>query len=160
MSHKVPTNLRVLRGNPGKRPLPQNEPKPERPPGPPEPPDFLDAYAAKEWRRIAPELWALGLLTRIDVAHLAGYCYSFSQWKTAAQTLRRMGANDPVMHGQLVKSGESGGASPNPLIWVARSALKDMIRYGAEFGLSPASRAGLAAGEDPRPRRFAGLLAG
>jgi P27 family predicted phage terminase small subunit len=149
MSHKVPTHLKLLRGNPGKRPLPASEPKPELPPKPPEPPDFLDSGAVEEWRRLAPELWSLGLLTRLDVGHLAGYCYSYSQWKTAATTLRQMGVNDPVMHGQLVKSGEGGGASPNPLIWVARSALRDMIRIGAEFGFSPASRSSISAGEDP-----------
>jgi Phage terminase, small subunit len=70
------------------------------------------------------------------------------------------GINDPVMRGQLVKSGEGGGATPNPLLYVARGALRDMIRYGSEFGFSPASRARLATGDDPRPRKFTGLLAG
>jgi P27 family predicted phage terminase small subunit len=154
----TPTNLRLLRGNPGKRPINANEPRPERPPAPPDPPDFLDDHARREWGRVAPELWALGLLTRVDVAHLAAYCYSYSQWKTAAETLRQIGANDPVMHGLLVKT--EGGASPNPLVWIAKGALRDMVRYGAQFGMSPASRTGIAAGDDPRQRRFTGLLAG
>ena len=117
----MPTNLRLMRGNPGRRPIP-NEPKPEIPARPPEPPEFLDDYAAEEFRRVSVELWRLRLLTAVDVQMLAGYAYSFSQWRTAAETLRRLGENDPVMHGQLVKSGEAGGASPNPLLWVARVA--------------------------------------
>jgi hypothetical protein len=43
----VPFPLKVLRGNPGKRPLP-NEPQPARPPTCPEPPAFLAGYAADE----------------------------------------------------------------------------------------------------------------
>jgi P27 family predicted phage terminase small subunit len=154
----TPTNLRILRGNPGRRPINGREPHPERPPRPPEPPDFLDDFAVEEFRRVAAELWSLRLLTAGDVQMLAGYAYSFSQWKTAALTLRRIGANDPVMHGQLTRSGD-GPTTPNPLIYIARGALRDMARYASEFGLSPASRVRIAMGEDPRPRQFDGLLA-
>lgn len=152
----TPTHLRLLRGNPSKRPINDREPKPELPPEPPAPPDFLDDYAVEEWRRIAPELHRLRLLSHVDVAALAGYCFAFSQWKTAAESLRRMGVTDPVMRGQLVKG--EGGATVNPLIWVARHALRDTIRLCQEFGMSPASRTGITAGEDPRPSKFGDLL--
>ena len=56
----TPTHLKLLRGNPGKRPI-RPEPQPEQPPTPPEPPDFLTGYAFDEWRRVAPELHRLGL---------------------------------------------------------------------------------------------------
>jgi phage terminase small subunit len=61
MSHPVPYNLRVLRGNPGKRRLNKNEPRPLIPEVVPEPPDFLNPYAQEEWHRIAGELSRLGL---------------------------------------------------------------------------------------------------
>ena len=54
----TPTNLKLLRGNPGKRKLNANEPDPE--PAIPPCPSHLDKVAKKEWRRISKELLALG----------------------------------------------------------------------------------------------------
>src|SRR5690606_36938676 len=72
-----PTNLKVLEGNPGKRPLNQNEPKPK--PIRPKCPTWLDKEAEKMWRSLAPELESLHLLTIIDVAALAAAC---QRWYT------------------------------------------------------------------------------
>jgi P27 family predicted phage terminase small subunit len=159
MSHKVPTNLRLLRGNPGRRPLPKNEVKPERPSTIPEPPDWLDDYAVEEWRRVAPGLWRTGLLTEPDVGVLSAYCFSHSQLRTAAEILNRMRANDAGGLRGLIVSTKDKGTTVNPLIWVANSAAKAMGRYAAELGMTPASRVGLDGG-DQQPRRFEGLLAG
>jgi len=46
----------MLRGNPGKRPLPTNEPTPEALPATVDPPPWLDKVAREEWRRLAPLL--------------------------------------------------------------------------------------------------------
>ena len=54
----TPTNLKLLRGNPGKRKLNTNEPDPE--PAIPPCPSHLDKVAKKEWRRVSKELLALG----------------------------------------------------------------------------------------------------
>ena len=56
----LPTNWKVLRGNPGKRPLNKNEPKPAIPNEPPAAPPFLSGYALEEWRRISVEAYRLG----------------------------------------------------------------------------------------------------
>lgn len=66
----VPFPLKLLRGNPGKRPM-RPEPQPQIAADVPEPPSFITGYAADEWWRTAPELHRLGLLTRIDVPALA-----------------------------------------------------------------------------------------
>ena len=153
----TPTYLKLLRGNPGKRAINANEPKPEIPAKQPAPPVFLDDYALEEWKRVAPELWRMGLLTRVDVATLAAYCMSYAQWRTAVESLRRMSDADPVMHGLMVKT--AGGAAANPLVWIISSAGKAMVKFAAEFGMTPASRVGISAGEDPRPRKFGNLLA-
>ena len=60
---KLPTHLKLLRGNPGKRPI-MPDPEPPIPEKLPEPPEFLRTDARDEWWRIVPELKALGLLTR------------------------------------------------------------------------------------------------
>jgi phage terminase small subunit len=68
----MPSSLRMLKGNPGRRPMTKTEPA--VPPGIPEPPEFLTDVALQEWRRVAPELAAAGLLTELDRAALSMYC--------------------------------------------------------------------------------------
>lgn len=154
----VPFALRALRGNPGKRPM-RSEPQPERPPICPDPPVYLDALAADEWRAVAPQLHALGLLTVVDVACLSAYCGAYSSWRTAAESLARMAANDPLMNGQIIRS-KYGDPVQNPLVSIMRKAANDMVRFGSEFGLGPAARARIAAGPNaPQPPgKFDGLL--
>jgi phage terminase small subunit len=59
-----PTHLKVLSGNPGRRPLPESEPKPQ--PVAPPCPDWLPEEARAKWDELAPELERLGLLTAVD----------------------------------------------------------------------------------------------
>jgi P27 family predicted phage terminase small subunit len=154
----VPFPLKVLRGNPGKRPM-KPEPQPKIAAYVPEPPPFITGYAADEWWRAAPELHRLGLLTQIDVPALAAYCHAFGQWRLAAESLAMMQANDPIMHGMIIKT-KYGEAAMNPLVSIARKHAGDVIRYAAEFGLTPVARARLAAGcyAPPKPGKFDGLL--
>jgi len=49
-----PTALKVLEGNPGKRPLNLNEPKPEKKAS--KCPSWLEPEAKKEWRRMSKTL--------------------------------------------------------------------------------------------------------
>ena len=67
-----PTQLKVLDGNPGRRPLNDREPQP--PEGAPEPPEFLDAEARAEWFRTAGVLQQMGTLSKADRAPLAAFC--------------------------------------------------------------------------------------
>jgi P27 family predicted phage terminase small subunit len=153
----LPTHLKLIRGNPGRRPIP-DEPSPSKPPECPEPPSTLDAYAAEEWRLVAGELWAMGIYTRCDKGALEAYCYAYGVWRTAAETLRKVADNDPVFHGLIYK--REGVVVQNPLVPIARRAAGDMVRYASEFGFTPAARARIAAGVDNQePRRFEGLLA-
>jgi P27 family predicted phage terminase small subunit len=154
----VPFPLKVLRGNPGKRPM-KPEPQPEIAVDVPEPPPFITGYAADEWWRTAPELHRLGLLTRIDVPALAAYCHAFGQWQMAAESLAKMQANDPIMNGMIIKT-KYGDAAMNPLVSIARKHAADVIRYASEFGLTPIARTRLAAGgyAPLSPGKFDGLL--
>src|SRR4051794_41833408 len=129
----VPFPLKVLRGNPGKRPM-KPEPQPQQLPDVPDPPPFITGYAADEWWRTAPELHRLGLLTRIDVPALAAYCHAFGQWRMAAESLAKMQANDPIMNGLIIKT-KYGDATA-----VARTRL-------AAGGVGP-----------PPPRQVGGLV--
>lgn len=126
---RKPTVLKVLEGNPGKRPLPKGEPKPI--PKAPDCPSVLDREGRKEWRRIVAELEPLGLLTRIDMAALAGYCMAYSRWVGAENMIRK--------HGMLVKS-PNGYPMQSPYLAIANKAIDQMKAFLTEFGMTPASR--------------------
>lgn len=134
----LPTKLKVLRGNPGRRPLNDREPVPEQ--AIPECPPELDAVAAAEWARVCPELAAVGVLTRLDRSALAAYCQSWSQWIHAIEKLKTTG---PVV------KAPSGFPIQNPYFAIANSALKQMKAFLTEFGMTPSSRSRVHAGEPP-----------
>jgi phage terminase small subunit len=80
-----PTHLKAITGNPGKRPLNQNEPRPEIavPPCPPE----LSPAAQREWHRLVGDLAALNLMTNFDRAVLAAYCGAYALWAEATEAI-------------------------------------------------------------------------
>jgi P27 family predicted phage terminase small subunit len=155
-----PINLRILRGNPGKRPFRRGL-EPERAAEPAGCPDFLVGYACDEWHRVAPGIHQLGLLSVLDVMPLASYCVACARWRAAEELLGQMPARDPVTSGLLVKS-QLGDARVNPLAKISRLAAADMVRYAGEFGFSPAARARIAAGPgSTQPAsKFDGLFGG
>jgi P27 family predicted phage terminase small subunit len=157
----IPTHLKLLRGNPGKQKINTDEPQPELTDDVPNPPAFVSGFAADEWWIVATELHRMRLLSKIDIQVLAAYCYSYGQWRKAAEALAKMEANDPMMSGLIIKT-KYGDAAVNPLSSVARKHLADMVRYAAEFGMSPCARTRISAGPngDNPQSKFAGLLAG
>ena len=124
-----PTHLKLLQGNPGKRPLNANEPKPsaELPP----PPDHLSDLAKQEWQRMGEHLVKLGLLTMIDRSAFAAYCVVWTRWVEAEEALTKTG---PV-----VKS-PSGYPMLSPFYTVANQSLSQLRAYLTEFGMTPSSR--------------------
>lgn len=128
-----PTKLKLLAGNPGKRPLNKNEPKPQ--PIRPSCPRFLSREARKEWRRLAPELERLGLLTRLDRAAFAAMCQSWGHWVQA----------EKLMEGQcpVGRDKRTGEIITHPAYLVAKQAMEQMRKLLPEFGLTPSSRSRL-----------------
>lgn len=123
----TPLHLRLLKGNPGKRPV---RAEPEREPERPAPPAFVTGYAADEWWRVAPELWRLGLLRVTDIMSLSAYCLAYHHWRMAEEAFARMAEHDGTMHGLLVKSAV-GDARRNPLVKVGRRGIRhDPVRRG------------------------------
>jgi P27 family predicted phage terminase small subunit len=92
---------------------------------------WLDREAKREWRRVAPELERLGMLTRVDMAALAGYCQSYARWKQAEKVLSELGTTFVTEKGYLM---------PRPEVAVARTSLQMVRAFCAEFGLTPSAR--------------------
>ena len=129
-----PTALKVIQGNPGKRPLPENEPKPK--PIAPECPTWLHEDAKKEWDRVAPELERLGLLTVVDMVALAGYCESWAQWKDAIEFIHKHGTVYSIKDDE----GKVKYLQQVPQVSIANKAQQQIRAWCAEFGLTPSSR--------------------
>jgi len=140
----TPTALRVLRGNPGRRPLPEDEPRPAA--GTLEKPESLDGVASTEWDRVAQKLVDLGIVTELDQATLECYVTALSD----VRQLRAAIAKD----GWAIKTADGEGLKRNPLAASLREANERLRSFASELGLTPASRARLAtpgkkAGTDP-----------
>lgn len=153
-----PTHLKLVTGNPGKRSLNENEPRPV--PSLPSPPPHLDDEAKVEWSRVSEQLYALGCLAEIDRAALAAYCQAYSRWVRAEHAIAEMAKRDELTRGLMIKT-TNGNAIANPLVGVANKAIADMVRYAAEFGMTPSARsridadkAAKAQEQDPAERYF------
>jgi P27 family predicted phage terminase small subunit len=157
---RIPTHLKLIRGNPGKRALPV-EPEPSVPETMPDPPDFLSPLAKDEWWSIGPHLIRLGLLTVVDLTCFAVYCQSYADWRAAREVLASMAERDPTTHALLIKR-STGDPARNPLVAIASSAGNDMLRYASEFGLTPLARSRIASGGgyEPPGGKFDGLIGG
>jgi P27 family predicted phage terminase small subunit len=158
----LPTHLKVLRGNPGKQSLNDDEPAPSAPDCLPEAPAFLSAYAREEWKRVMSELFLMGLYTNFDQAVLCAYCESWARWRTANELVQRMAARDVNWSALLVRA-KNGTPLQNPVVLTAARAAADMCRYAQEFGFSPGARTRIAnaTASDASivKRKFEGLIA-
>ena len=126
-----PTATKRLHGNPGKRKLPENEPKPEGTPKPPLAPRHLCKVAKKKWREKSKELHAAGLLTKLDNDRLAAYCVEYATYIEAETNLQE--------HGKLIKA-QSGFPMQSPWLPIRNKAEANMGKIAAEFGMTPSSR--------------------
>src|SRR5262249_42401894 len=102
----------------------------------------------KVWRRLAPRLWKLGLLTELDREAFKGFCEAVA---------RREDASKLLAAGILIR-GRDGPLVTNPAWRVWRGADTAVRRYAAEFGLTPAARAGIEIGERGGDDELASIL--
>lgn len=143
-----PNVLKLLAGNPGKRPLNLADgvnPRVEIPSAP----KHLGLEARKEWKRVTPLLEELGLISGLDRAALALYCQSVGRLtelemafngKVAAHVAAGMTYPEAVYQ-------VSFSVTPNKfeqqsvLFQMLRAHREEVNRYLGHFGLSPAARA-------------------
>ncbi len=144
-----PTRLKVLQGNPGKRPLNTSEPEPEL--GTPSRPGWLSSEAKREWSRVVPELARLGLLAKIDRALITAYCVA---WGTYVAALADIEANGATFRT------DKGYVGPRPSVGIAARALEQMLQLSARFGFTPSDRGKLHLPEPKARDPFEAFLSG
>lgn len=135
----IPTKLKVLRGNPGKKKLNKREPQPA---GKATPPDWLKGEALVEWNRVTPELERLGLLTSFDRAMLSGYCQSWADYVEAMECIGRDGATFVTKQGYIAK---------NPMVTIKNEAWTRLYKACSEFGFTPSARTRIQAPSAEKP---------
>jgi P27 family predicted phage terminase small subunit len=149
-----PTRLKLITGNPGKRPLNAREPKPAI--RVPTCPAHLNPSAKAEWKRLARQMHVLGMISKLDRAALAAYCQAYGRWAEAERKLKET----PM----LLKL-PSGIIQQSPWLAIANKQLELMSKFMSELGLSPVARTRVEVKPlGPKPwetgSKFAGLLGG
>jgi P27 family predicted phage terminase small subunit len=141
----IPTELKRLRGNPGKRKLNSDEPTP--PEGVPICPPFLSKIAKEEWASIIPILQEMKLVSTADGKALAAYCQCYSRWREAEKLIDKHGpiVEEPILN----KEGDVVGTKykKNPACNIAKEMVVQMRAFLSLFGLDPSSRSRLRVGE-------------
>ena len=145
-----PTKLKKLKGNPGRRPLPANEPEPEVADTLPSPPAHMSASAKAEWKNMAAKLYRLGLLTEVDTSALALYCQAYGRWVDAEKKLKITGMVISTTNGNIIQS---------PYVGIANKAMAACHNYLKEFGMTPSSRTKVTATAPKQKSKFEGLVA-
>ena len=126
---RKPTKLRLLEGNPGKRPLPQEPDYPSI--ADDEPPEWLGEEGRTEWARVLDLVRSVGLYTGVDRAILASYCLTWEQMVEAQEKVREQGT---------VIYTESGEPKRSPWVVTLEKSQQSLRLLCSEFGFSPASR--------------------
>ena len=135
-----PSGIRLLEGNPAKRALPADEPKPLV--SAPDMPRYLDSEARREWKRLVPILLAMRVLTEADGLALASLCQAYSLLVRAQKDMRK--ATKGGGSGLLMKI-PSGYIQQSPLIGIINGQVEIINKISREFGLTPSSRMRLSA---------------
>lgn len=129
-----PTAEKKAAGNPGNRPLNENEP--EIQPGIPEMPDHLRPDAVDAWNQICERLGPTGILTKVDGLALEMLVEAYADLLTARKAIADFGseyytttnAEGSVMH------------RAHPAVAIVQDADRRVRSWASEFGMTPSAR--------------------
>ena len=135
----TPTQLKILRGNPGCRPLNKNEPQP--PAGGIVMPAHLGPVAQARWAELLPIVQAMRVMTDADVEALARYCDTYEWWLAVRAKLRAEGDTYPILN----DGGEIKYIAQRPEVSIAHKLATQLRQLEQDFGLNPSARTSLQA---------------
>jgi P27 family predicted phage terminase small subunit len=134
----TPTLLKLINGNPGKRPLRLEEFRPAV--EIPAPPEHIrdNPEAIKEWRRITKLLAEYGLVSKVDRAALVFYVVNWARHCEAEDMIRKA-AKASGGSGLFVKTPNDFPVQ-SPWLAVSNKAMEMCKTFLNEFGMTPAAR--------------------
>jgi len=145
-----PTNLKLLEGNPGKRPLNTNEPQPATGAVCP---IWLSDAAKEHWAYLAPTLESCGILTKADEGILASYCDAWVNYVRASKEVANLDnmtiGGDP--NTDMFNSAPQG-TKINPIIMVQKNYAELVLKFGCKLGLNPSDRTGIKVSGSTQPQ--------
>ena len=139
-----PTELKILRGNPGHRPLNKAEPQP--PADGVVMPSHLGAVAVDKWNELLPLLQAVRVITRADIEALARYCDTYEWWLATRAKLKAEGDTYPILNDK----GDVKYIAQRPEVSIANKLATQLRQLESDFGLSPAARTSLKVEPDAK----------
>ena len=143
-----PTHLKLIEGNPGKRKLNRNEPKPQGDLC--DAPDWLTEEQKAGWAYAISNAPA-GLMKRLDRAALTAF--------VVAEDMHRQASVAVGKFGLITKSPSKGEPMQNPYLPIINRQAQIMLKAAAELGFTPSSRSRVeivgGETEDPADRFFA-----
>ena len=129
---RKPTGQKVLEGNPGKRPLNENEPPTIEGGG--DCPEELQGEAQAEWFRIVADMKELGVMSKEYRPALIMYCDTWAEFIRCRDAVKGMG---------LTVRSANGSTAKNPLLSVLSQLKKEARAWLVEFGMTPTSKSRL-----------------
>ena len=125
-----PTQIKVVTGNPGKRPLNHNEPKFKL--GIKSMPSWIKGEAKKNWNRLIKILSAANIVTEADRSAFAIYCQLYSEIVELQSDIDKEGFTH--------YSDKTNRYFANPKVNILNTKQRLFISLSSEFGLTPSSR--------------------
>jgi len=135
-----PTALKLVHGNPGKRPLNKAEPRPAR--RRPRRPDWLEGEAQAAWDELIPMLDAMGVLTEVDGRAVSRYCKLWARWVKLTAMIDKAGEVYPMRD----KDGNVTSFRTFPQVKIIESLSCELRMLEREFGLTASARSNLTVG--------------
>jgi len=149
-----PTHLKAVTGNPGKRALPKNEPKPKR--KTPRKPATLEGIASEYWDRLRENLIDLGILAGVDEDAMEQMAHLYADIRRLQDDVDENGYTyESVTNegGRMIKANPAGAQ-----LRAAQALFKGLL---TEFGMTPSSRSRVKGDgdndddkDDPAERHF------
>ncbi len=130
----VPTALKLVKGNPGKRPINKNEPKGQR--GIPVCPSHLDPKAKTAWKKLCKYLDDMGVLTLADSLALETLVSIYARIRDLQKEIKGLGG---TTYTSIKPDGELLHKA-YPQVMQLEKAENTFKSYITEFGLTPSSR--------------------
>lgn len=149
----TPTHLKLVKGNPGKRPANPKEPKPAR--SRPSAPAHMSDKARETWGYVSGLLDRMGVLADVDAVALEMLCEAYADHLAARQALKDFGSD---YYTTLTPAGEQMHRA-HPAVAQKNDADRRIRGWLSEFGMTPSARSrvdadGKEAENDPAAAYF------